>query len=317
MAKKAGALVVDLPPPSADQPSWLRVGIFAIVGLGIGIAWPRIFGVRLGPSAPAPVGGAEAQSGARPNEPPPSLPASVAAQSPTAAVNAANAAAAGSSVMESSNATVDVRRGVVISCTTDTGERLKGSACGNVDFDSIALPRLKKMAHCPTADGADGKLSVLFGLDFKSSKVRVDLGRSTNIENKDTFATCLRNQFDNVSIGALAHDNDRYTVSYSLRFAPKGSVTPAPGGEQATPGTPSTSAAQTAVTPAADLGSDTAQIVWEVGIIRDAPRTGATVARLPRGTTVKLAGGEQGWYRIRYGQGFASEGWVYRGAVGK
>ena len=312
MAKKPGAMVVDVPTAAADQPSWLRVGVFAVIGFVVGVGWPRIAGVRLGPSAPAPVAD-QAQSGARPNDPPPSLPASVAAVSPSGVSNAANAASAG---VESGGGTVEVKHGVVLSCTTDTGERLKGGDCGKVDFDSIALPKLKKMAQCPTADVMDGKLSVLFALDFESNKVRVDLGRSTTVENKDTFATCLRNQFDNVSLGALGHDQQRYMVSYSLHFAPRGSVTPAAGGSESTP-----AAAQmptpTTPTAAADVGGDSAEVVWQVAIVRDAPRTGATVARLPRGTTVRLAGGQEGWFKIHYGQTFQSEGWVYRGAIGR
>lgn len=305
-------MVVDVPSASADQPSWLRVGVFAVIGFVVGVGWPRIAGVRLGPSAPAPVA-EQAQSGARPSDPPPSLPASVAAVSPSGALNA-NAAGAGSSDVASGGGTVDVKHGVVLSCTSENGERMKGGDCGKVDFDSIALPKLKKMASCPTADGMDGKLSVLFALDFESNKVRVELGRSTTVDNKDTFATCLRNQFDNVSLGALGHDQQRYLVSYSLHFAPRGSVTPAAGGE-ATPGAAQTQAPTTPA--AADVSGDSAEVVWQVAIVRDAPRTGATVARLPRGTTVKLAGGQEGWFKIHYGQTFQSEGWVYRGAIGR
>jgi hypothetical protein len=324
MAKKPDApFVVDLPNASADQPSWLRVGMFAVVGLVVGIGWPRVFGIRLGPSAP--VAASEAQSGARPSDPPPALPANVVAASPSAnGVNpqAAAAVASNATSVDSNTSTVEVKRGVVISCKTDTGETLKGAACGGLDFDAIALPRLKRLSHCPTADGADGKLSVLFGLDFESNKVRIDVGRSTTIENKDTFGVCLNGAFDKVSLGAMAHDNQRYTVSYSVRFAPRGSVQPATAGgapvadNGASTGTGSSTPAAP-VSPTADVAGDTAQVVWEVAIVRDTPRTGQVVARLQRGTAVKLAEGKEGWYRVKYGASFNSEGWVYRGAVGK
>jgi hypothetical protein len=302
----------------------MRVGIFAIVGLVVGIGWPRVFGIRLGPSAP--VSAAEAQSGDRPTDPPPALPANVAATSPTASgVNPAAMTAASSSAAEAGSSTVDVKRGIIISCKTDTGETLKGTACGSLDFDAIALPHLKRLSHCPTADGADGKLSVLFGLDFESNKVRVDLGRSTNIENKDTFNGCLSSAFEKVSLGAMAHDNVRYTVSYSVHFAPRGSVTPATPGAVGTPtgggtstGTGTGSATpSTASSPTADVAADSAEVVWQVAIVRDAPRTGNVVARLPRGSTVKIASNQEGWYRVQYGPSFGSEGWVYRASVGK
>jgi hypothetical protein len=324
MAKKHDApFVVDLPNASADQPSWLRVGIFAIVGLVVGIGWPRVFGIRLGPSAP--VSAAEAQSGARPTDPPPALPANVVAASPVASgVNPAAMTAASSNAVEANASTVDVKHGVIVSCKTDTGETLKGAACGTLDFDAIALPHLKRLSHCPTADGADGKLSVLFGLDFESNKVRVDLGRSTNIENKDTFNGCLSSAFEKVSLGAMAHDNVRYTVSYSVHFAPRGSVTPATPGAGGTPtgGAPADTSSgsptpSTASSPTADVAADSAEVVWQVAIVRDSPRTGNVVARLPRGSTVKIASNQEGWYRVHYGPSFGSEGWVYRASVGK
>jgi hypothetical protein len=225
--------------------------------------------------------------------------------------------AASSDAVGANASTVEVKHGIIISCKTDTGETLKGAACGSLDFDAIALPRLKRLSRCPTADGADGKLSVLFGLDFESNKVRIDVGRSTTIENKDTFGVCLNGAFDKVSLGAMAHDNTRYTVSYSVHFAPKGSVTPAtatgatPGGESVAAQTP------TAASPTADVAADSAQVVWQVAIVRDAPRTGNVVARLPRGTTVKIVSNQEGWYRVNYGPSFGSEGWVYRASVGK
>ncbi len=318
MAKKHDApFVVDLPNPSADQPSWLRVGMFAVVGFVVGVGWPRVAGVRLGPSAP--VAASEAQSGARPADPPPALPANAVAASPSNnnAVNPAAMTAASSGAVEAGTSTVEVKHGIIISCKTDTGETLKGAACGTLDFDAIALPRLKRLSHCPTADGADGKLSVLFGLDFESNKVRIDVGRSTTIENKDTFSVCLNGAFDKVSLGAMAHDNTRYTVSYSVHFAPRGSVTPATPG--ATPADPNAGSQtpSTASSPTADVAADSAEVVWQVAIVRDSPRTGNVVARLPRGSTVKIASNQEGWYRVHYGPSFGSEGWVYRASVGK
>jgi hypothetical protein len=45
------------------------------------------------------------------------------------------------------------------------------------------------------------------------------------------------------------------------------------------------------------------------------PRT--LVARLPRGTKVKVGTSKDGWYQVKYGDGFANEGWLYRGAIGR
>jgi SH3-like domain-containing protein len=60
-----------------------------------------------------------------------------------------------------------------------------------------------------------------------------------------------------------------------------------------------------------------ALVVWEVAIVRDAPRTGQVLARLPRGTKVALGTGQDGWFKVKYGADMSSEGWVYRGAIGR
>jgi len=57
--------------------------------------------------------------------------------------------------------------------------------------------------------------------------------------------------------------------------------------------------------------------VWEVAIVRDAPRTGQVLARLPRGTKVNLGTAQDGWFKVKYGADFSSDGWVYRGAIGR
>jgi hypothetical protein len=64
----------------------------------------------------------------------------------------------------------------------------------------------------------------------------------------------------------------------------------------------------------ADEGS--AQVVWEVALVRDAPK-GKIVARLPRGTPVRLGPVKDGWYPVKYGDTFSGDGWVFRGAVGR
>jgi SH3-like domain-containing protein len=57
--------------------------------------------------------------------------------------------------------------------------------------------------------------------------------------------------------------------------------------------------------------------VWEVAIVRDAPKTGKVVARLQHGAELHLGAPKDGWYPVKFGEGFASDGWVYRGAIGR
>ena len=49
-AKKAKPLQVKTPDNGA--PKWMRVGIFSAAGLALGVAWPTLAGVRIGPQVP-------------------------------------------------------------------------------------------------------------------------------------------------------------------------------------------------------------------------------------------------------------------------
>ena len=53
MAKSERPLTVEIPRPGADQPVWSRVGIIGVVGFVVGMAWPRLAGVKIGPAVPA------------------------------------------------------------------------------------------------------------------------------------------------------------------------------------------------------------------------------------------------------------------------
>src|SRR5689334_20871852 len=73
-------LAVEVPEAGKDSPSWVKVGVIAAIGFVVGVAWPRLAGVRLGPSAPgeasSPANASPRASAARPPEAPPaSVPA--------------------------------------------------------------------------------------------------------------------------------------------------------------------------------------------------------------------------------------------------
>jgi hypothetical protein len=104
---------------------------------------------------------------------------------------------------------------------------------------------------------------------------------------------------------------------------PAGAAVPAPQpaappakAPSATPA-PAAQAAPVVADAGTDAPAESAQVEWTVGIVRDEPRTGKVVARLPRGTALRVGPLKNGWYPVRYGDGFASEGWLYRGALGR
>src|SRR5690242_3486161 len=77
MARREGSLRVEVPKPGEDKPRFGRVAIITLAGFAIGIAWPRLAGMKLVPSVPeesnaaaeAPAG----DSAEPPSAPPPAL----------------------------------------------------------------------------------------------------------------------------------------------------------------------------------------------------------------------------------------------------
>lgn len=161
-----GVPSVHMPSPAADSPSWTRVGVIAAIGFIVGVAWPRLAGVRLGPSLPD-------------SAPSPAVAISASAQ-PQAA-----------------------------------------------EVPSVGVP--------PVGENPAPSASIL--------------------------------------------------------------AAEAPS--------------------AAPAGLKSAQIEWEVGLVRDVPKTGKVVARLPRGTRLLAGPVKDGWYPVSYGNDNSSRGWLYRGAIGR
>ena len=291
VSRKDPPLSINVPSPGADRPSWGKVGVIAVIGFVIGVAWPKLAGVRLGPAAPSD---AVQAMGSAPSK------LDVPAASMIAPQASASVAASADAPPPAPVLAVTVSRGVVLSCKTEDGEALKGKDCGGAPaFDAVAQPRLKKLATLKALENQKGKLGIVFALDFKGKKVGVDVGKSSVIKDDGTIKSFLKEQFQDVSLGPIAHDHERYVMSYSVSVG-EGPAQPAASGGAATPG-------------AAAEGS--ALIVWDLPIVREAPHTGAIVARLPRGTKVQVGSSQGGWYKITYNG--SSEGWVYRSAIGK
>lgn len=59
-----------------------------------------------------------------------------------------------------------------------------------------------------------------------------------------------------------------------------------------------------------------ATVTWSAAVVRDAPRTGAIVGRIPQGTEVELLDRRGGWFAIRWGRS-NSVGWTFREAIGQ
>jgi hypothetical protein len=186
---------------------------------------------------------------------------------------------------------------------------MKGADCGTLPgLDSLVSSPLRKIAECPQAAGASGKLHLIVRVDFNRGTLGAEGGKGSTVSDPDGLVACAKAALADVHPTGVAHDNARYGVSYHLTFGGDDKGSAASAASNSAPGG----------APAVAAGVDSeAQVAWDVAIVRDAPRTGKIVAKLDRGTSVRFGALSQGWYPVKYGDGFASEGWVYRAAIGK
>lgn len=269
--KQAGPVV-----RTQEESSLGRVGIIALVGFVIGIAWPRLAGVSLVPEAPIE---------------------EVAASLEEEATEEA-AAAAPPEVIE---LTPEDRLGVgpaqVTSCSDAAGK--KQSQCDAPDVDSIIHPHLIALLGCPAATGVFGTLSLGFKIDFKTKKVSdATSGRSTDLPEATAteLLRCMEKEFESVTVREIPHENETYQIYYALDFK-----TPEAAAE-----------AKTSVTPA----SGQATVQWHSAQIRKAPEQDAEVqARLLSGARVVVTGRMGEWYRVKY-DAKGREGWIHGAALG-
>jgi hypothetical protein len=312
--RKDAPLTIHVPPQDRDGPGWVKVGVIAAVGFVIGIAWPRLVGVRVGPSAPGEAASAAASASAQrapraeatPAGVTPKGSASASAPVPaSAAVPAASAAAGPPSIA--------VQKGAVLTCKTDDGESKKGKECGSLaSLDLLVQPRLRKIAQCSAAEGQSGKLSFVVNADFKSGRLGWDVGKSSTVGNVEGVTSCLKTLFAGTALNGVSHDHAKYTVAYTAMLST----------EKAADKPDTKDGAGASVEPKAKdddapAATGEATVAWEVALVRDVPKTGQVVTRLHRGEKVKLGAMKDGWYSIKYGEALANDGWVYRGALGK
>jgi hypothetical protein len=289
---------VEVPGSQDDGVKFGRVGIIALVGFAIGIAWPRLAGVKLVPSVPVPAA-AEASARELTGAPLETKPPEVAAPpvAPSAAVPDKPPA---ERLLVS-----DVQ---VASCRNQHGKR--SQACDRVDFDRVAREPLRELLACPGTEDAAGVLSLGFELDFQADKIKsIQSGKSTSLEqdNVDRLLGCARERFAKVSLAGIPHEQNAYTLYYRLELlSTSGSGKPVAAETGGARGSSDES------TPA----SGHATVSWDVALVRATPaREGEVRARVLSGTRVVVTGKNGDWFRVKY-DAKGNQGWVYRTAIG-
>ncbi len=293
---KRQAVKVQVPGSGDDGVKFARVGIIALVGFAIGIAWPRLAGVKLVPSVPVP---AAAEASAReltgaPAEP--KLAVADPAPGPSAAEPEKPAAER-----------ILVSELQVASCRSKHGKRVE--ACDRIDFDRVAREPLRELSNCSNTESAAGILSLGFELDFVSDKIKsIQSGKSTSLPqgDLDRLLACARSQFSNISLVGIPHEQGTYTVFYRLELLRDAAVDQR---DAAPAGSANVEAGVTAA-------SGRATVSWDVALVRASPaRDGEVRARVLSGTRVAVTGKSGDWFRVKY-DAKGSQGWVYRTAIG-
>ena len=331
--RKDVPLAVEVPSPERDKPAWVKVGVIAAVGFIVGIAWPRLVGVRLGPSAPGESAAAASASGATagraPDAPPGSAAGKPGAPNAMASATAASATTTTTAAAIAMPPKIVVTKGMVLSCKTSDGEKKSGKDCGKVDgLDLLVRDKVKGIATCGGVEGQTGKFAVIANADFKSGRFWYEINKGATVQNIDAITACLKNAFHGQAVTNVPHEHPRYTVSYSAVLSAEkeeaGSANKAKTAKddktektEKVEKTPEKNEEEAKPTPAPAAAAGEANVAWEVALVRDAPKVGAVVARLPRGTKVKLGAMKDGWYSVKFGDDFGTDGWVYRGAVGR
>jgi len=288
---------VEVPGTHDDSVKFGRVGIIALIGFAIGIAWPRLAGVKLVPSVPVP---AAAEASAR---------ELTGAPADTKPVEAPPAPAAPSAapVDKPPAERLLVSDVQVASCRNEHGKR--SQSCDRVDFDRVAREPLRGLGSCPGTEDAAGVLSLGFELDFQADKIKsIQSGKSTSLEqdNVDRLLGCARERFASVSLAGIPHEQNAYTLYYRLELLSSGGAKPSagdPGGSRGSgdEGTPA---------------SGHATVSWDVALVRATPaRDGEVRARVLSGTRVVVTGKNGDWFRVKY-DAKGNPGWVYRTAIG-
>jgi hypothetical protein len=302
MAKKDPPLKVEIPRPGAQEPAWSRVGIIGAAGFLIGIVWPKIAGVQIAPGVPEDLRAQPEVAAAAPAP-------SAAALAPALASSAPLAAPAAPSNQQ----LVVVGSGTISRCVDKKNKKV--DECGTLQFDPIALPKLKELSKCPSALGLAGKLSIGFDIDFEKKEVHVVKGKKTSLPSSTVNGVlqCAAREFANISLEEVPHKYRRYTLFYTATFYPPGKHPEDIANAAADQAGDNDGEDAAGKTTSETEAAGTATVSWDTALVRKEPKDGEVVVRLLQGTKVKLVGRQNDWYKVEAG---AKTGWIYRGAIG-
>ncbi len=236
---------------------------------------------------------------------------------------------------------VTVGGGLLNACGDGEEMDLPGPRCDPPPgLESLLRTQLQSvLGTCPAALGAarDPSKALSLGLrvDFARHRVVSLLGRSSSVPDKVSYVPCVNNAraaFE--AVWRIQSPHPRYQYFFTAHFGPMRGPIPAPVPPVApfargtpvapvapvAPATPATPA-----TPDADLPTaaqllrmpamSQTVVAWRAAIVREAPRTGAIIDRVPQNTHIEIVDRRGSWYAIRWER--THVGWTYRDAIGQ
>jgi hypothetical protein len=294
--RKEAPLRVVIPRPEDDKTLTPKVGVIAVIGFVIGVVWPRLVGFHVGPTPPESGGKTTVMQEVEA----PSASGAGSSPKPVASDDTADAPKV------SNKEIVVVAPGEITSCVNKKGDRI--SDCGPLTIDKSVEPKLKSVGDCAFGIGLDGEVDFALNLNFEKSTIDVLEGKRKApwpVMTTRGLLKCAADELKGLELDKIAHTHPRYTVEYHLTF-----YSPGKGPDDAKP------AGDNPDKPPAgeDASLGRATVVYEKGLLRETPKDGKIVARLPQGTRVKLQKQDKDWYFVTSG---SSKGWIHRQAIGK
>lgn len=230
--------------------------------------------------------------------------------------------------------------GILSGCGDGEEMNLPGGSCDTpAGLEPALRARLQSLlGACPSAASAarDPSKALSLGLrvDFQRRRVVSLLGRSSAVPDKVSYVPCANAGLASVDeLWRIQAAHPRYLYFFTARFGPLRAPAPDPDAAPAptAPETPAP-AAPAAPQPAEDAGApdpslptpadmlrmraiDHAAVTWPTAIVRETPRTGPVVARLPQNTPVDVVDRRGNWYGIRWER--THVGWTYGDAIGQ
>ena len=214
--------------------------------------------------------------------------------------------------------TITVSHGAILSCKSEEGESFKGKDCGWLTgLDPLVQARLKHLAQAPVAADNPGKLSVILGLDFKNNRISLEGGKSSTVKDVDSLKAFIAGDVKSMSLKPVDHTKERYSVAYTVNISTGAPADAASAAASATSPTQAASASSSASHEVLPDGMAAVDLGGRPRARRRPPHGSRRRPPPPRHEAVQVGTVDSGYYKIKYGPSYASEGYVYRGAIGK